>query len=368
MMGGPPSNFATVRMAIPVPSVCLSKGARGKALELMCGAGVHDPGACPLHVRCPLGHEMAAKAASEVVSAARIIRTCTSCTQCGGVIDKNQEVRHLCKLCGLTYCLPCAESVGNAQNRRPSISGDTARDVMPGDILFLGPDPRFNIHHVVLCRSRMRAADYQIVGMLPNIPPGGEVLQCHMIESTQASCGTVTAWYAAIGYFLRYAGGFTMIAEMSQEDSSLAPLEPPVPVKVLMHPLRGELLDKHLFNEAVMWGASQATSYGKRQAVKAFMATLLHRDNRIDADEYQDLGSRIALREELHARWEARPICSSLCIKVWQMYFELLGRASGSVEKGIIETLRWMPVYNDKTTPSVLLKTLTRCGWQLRTF
>eukprot|EP00971_Amphidinium_carterae_P277812 5514227-Amphidinium_carterae.1 len=53
-----------VRMAIPVPSVCLSKGARGKALELMCGAGVHDPGACPLHVRCPLGHEMAAKAES----------------------------------------------------------------------------------------------------------------------------------------------------------------------------------------------------------------------------------------------------------------------------------------------------------------
>jgi len=367
-MEGPPANFATVRMAIPVPSLILTKAARGKALDIMCGPGGQTGAACPLHVKCHLGHEMTAKAASEVVSAARIVGATTTCSTCGGVIDKNQEVRYLCKPCGMTYCLPCAESMGNAQNRRPSLSGDTARDVMPGDIFFLGPDPRFNIHHVVLCRSRMKPADYQIVGMLPNIPPGGEVLQCHMIESTQGSCGTVTAWYAAIGYFLRHAGTCTLIAEMSQEDGSLAPLEPPVPVKVLMHPLRGELLDKHLFNEAVMWGASQATHYGKRQAVKAFMATLLHRDNCIDPDDYQDLGSRIALREELHARWEARPICSSLCIKVWQMYFELLGRASGSVEKGIIETLRWMPVYNDKTTPSVLLKILTRCGWQLRTF
>merc|ERR1712059_175935 len=97
-------------------------------------------------------------------------------------------------------------------------------------------------------------------------------------------------------------------------------------------------------------------------AVKIFMKQLMGSKIFLKPEDFPDAKSRGALQQRLHKTWSDPPICASLCIKVWQMYFELLGRESGHPEAGIQEILRWMPVYSNSATPSALLKALTSHG------
>jgi hypothetical protein len=85
----------------------------------------------------------------------------------------------------------------------------------------------------------------------------------------------------------------------------------------------------------------------------------------LELKDFPTAKSRLTLKSTLHQSWEARPICASLCIKVWQMYFELLGRAAGEPDEAVKEVLRCMPVFSDRTTPSALMKALTVRGWRV---
>jgi len=70
--------------------------------------------------------------------------------------------------------------------------------------------------------------------------------------------------------------------------------------------------------------------------------------------------------EDLRARRSRKPICSSVAIQVWQQYFELVcGSGPQGVDLAARQILRWMPLYSDATTPSALLKALSKRGWIL---
>jgi hypothetical protein len=237
---------------------------------------------------------------------------------------------------------------------------------MAGDIFYVGPD-QWSIHHTILARSRMKVADEEIVEAL-EAPQGAEVFECHTIESTQALTGESTAWYATRSFFMRIGEVTKLVADLPPDSEVIQLFESPVSVKVLLHPLRGNRLDEHIFNEAIVQGASRAQKYGRRQAVKAFLSLAVTPGNRmmIQPKKFPTPQHRAQLLRDLRKRWGQRPICAALCVKVWQMYFELLGREAGHEDRALKEILRWMPVYCDRITPSALMKVLTERGWELR--
>jgi hypothetical protein len=198
-------------------------------------------------------------------------------------------------------------------------------------------------------------------------PAGAEVFECPTIEVTQGSKGEDTEWYPATTYFQRIDGKTVVVADLPTGSDELQVAEPAVALKVLLHPLRGERFNHQAFHNAVDWGSETADKYGKRQAVKAWLAQAWNHGapEVIMAEAFSDVQSRADLLQDLHSSWEKRPICSALCIKVWQMYFELKGRGEGQIDEAVQEILRWMPVYSDRTTPSALLQALTVRGWML---
>merc|ERR1719433_360246 len=212
----------------------------------------------------------------------------------------------------------------------------------------------------------MRAAQLDIVEFL-ELPAGAEVFQCLTIESTQSRQGEDTDWYPATTYFQRVDGETVVVADLATGSDELQVADPPVALKVLLHPLRDGRFNHQAFSKAVDWGSETARKYGKNQAVKAWLAQALNNGKAdvLTAEAFPDEESRADLLEDLHTSWGKRPICSAVCIKVWQMYFELQGRSAGQLDEAVQEILRWMPVYSDKTTPGALLRALTRHGWVL---
>jgi len=227
-------------------------------------------------------------------------------------------------------------------------------------------DLGWGIHHTVLSRGRMKPAQSDIVELLES-PAGSEVFECPTIESTRGSKGDDTEWYPSITYFQRIHGETLVVGDLPMGSYDLQVADPPVGLKVLLHPLRDGRLDNRAFSRAVDLGSKTADRYGKRQAVKAWLAQAVNRGvpEVIQAERFPSAQSRAELLEDLRRRWEQRPICAALCIKVWQMYFELKGQDAGNIDEAVQEILRWMPVYSDRTTPSALLKALTVHGWML---
>jgi hypothetical protein len=238
-------------------------------------------------------------------------------------------------------------------------------DIMTGDIFYVGPD-HWSIHHTVLARSSMKLAEQWIADALEG-PPGSELFECHTIESTRALSGDATPWYPTLSFFRRHNGVVHLVADMPPDSDTIEAFDP-VPVKVLMHPLRGTLLDNRIFNDALVHRASDARRYGRRQAVKAFLALAATPGNRmeIQPEDFPTPRRRKELLEDLHERWTKRPICAALCVAVWQRYFEILGEEAGEPDRATQELVRWMPVFSDRITPSALLKVLSERGWELR--
>merc|ERR1711862_166043 len=88
---------------------------------------------------------------------------------------------------------------------------------------------------------------------------------------------------------------------------------------------------------------------------------------RLQNENYPDPASRRELLDELHKRWENRPICTSVVIMVWQKYFEMIaGKGPQATDAAIQNILRFMPLLSDKTLPSALIKELSTCGWVIR--
>jgi hypothetical protein len=303
---------------------------------------------------------MFAEVAREMLALMRIERTCV-CDRCDEDIDSHEDALYRCSQCDIVWCVDCALAP-----RRGQVRAVPAPDpeVLPGDIFYLGPD-EWAIHHTVIACTRMTPADPEVVEML-DTAPGGKVYECCTIESTRALSGYRTSWYASMSFFQRVDGSTTLIGRLDPDSGNLDLLEP-VRAKLLMHPLRQRGFDEQLFREAVDWGAATSSPYGRAQAVKAFLAQAANggAPTVIDAEEFTDPESRAALLEDVRQRWRVQPICASLCVEVWQMYFDLAARRSGRQDEAVQQILRWMPLYSNVVTPSALLNALSKCGWQV---
>jgi len=296
------------------------------------------------------------------------------CHSCGARIAARQGY-YQCRTCGVHCCLACSQQGGGgAPANRP------AALLLPrcGDILLTGPC--LTVHHVILACSDMEPASPSSQQSLDSTE-GSELYSCVTVESTPF-CTTClqgdrvqagadgeretweTHWHRVRSFFRRNVenGSLSLIGTMPLR--SQGPPRPvgPLAVKVLSHPFRdghGSSLDLTVFDEAVQVQEMLSKRYSAKTAVRALLADR----GCIEPAAYPDFESRLALLAEIRRRWQAKPICASVAIKVWQHYLELLAGRQDSVVQHI---LRWMPVFADTTTPSALVKALTACGWELR--
>lgn len=244
--------------------------------------------------------------------------------------------------------------------------------VMAGDILLCGPD-RWGIHHVVLCRGPISLAEPEVVEKLEEAPFDKDDLEfvaCATIESSRLLRGLEYSWYPAWSYFARKrsSGELMLVGDIADGTNTIAICDTPVPVKLLLHPLRpsfgGPPFDAKAFMAAVSLCSESSRRWSKATALFAIAA----RRSSLDPGDYTDPAARAGLLHDVKRRWSNKPICSSVAIIVWQRYFEIV---SGPSPQGLDQAaqciLRWMPVLSDRTAPSALLKALSACGWVLRT-
>jgi len=289
------------------------------------------------------------------------------CDECLAEIGSS-EAYYRCDRCAHNLCVDCShEQLGmpTPKERKPPV------EILPGDMFFCGPD-KFGIHHVILSRGTLSKEDDLAVEL--DIEPGTELWSCPTIEATQGSHDENTWWYHATTYFTRdLEGAVHLVADRPDEDQDLLFVaEEPVSFKVLLHPLRSEFgnpeLDYDIFQSVIEDGASESKRYGKMTAVKAWIANqkgpgLVAKSGVLNPDRYPDLESRQRLLSAVQKSWGEAPICSSVAIKTWQKYFAASSDAPDEVAQNIID---WMPCLCHRTLPSVLVKTLSSCGWILR--
>merc|ERR1712007_307656 len=118
--------------------------------------------------------------------------------------------------------------------------------------------------------------------------------------------------------------GAQLVGDMIPGSNQLEIYSEAVPAKVLLHPLRPHRgspeMDEDIFDKVIHKASAQSKSYGRITALEAFVAGTpkLHRA------DFPNAVSRRRLFEDLIKRWERPPICSSVVIMVWQMYFAVL--------------------------------------------
>jgi len=136
-------------------------------------------------------------------------------------------------------------------------------------------------------------------------------------------------------------------------------------MKVLRHPLRHESgglsIDFNTFNNVVSEAAAESKTYGWSTAVRSYVRTHFER-YALDPARYPDAHSRARLMEKLHKQWTKKPICASVAIKVWQMYFTAV---CADHDEAALNILQFMPVKCHATMPSRMVQVLTNCGWTL---
>lgn len=294
------------------------------------------------------------------------------CERCKQLITA-QDARYSCEACGMSYCTDCSsiflsrpldlDAVARPLSSAGLPATRSPLNVMQGDILYCGPDA-WGIHHLILVISGMER-DQEAVDFLPALRQDSEVWACQTIECTRDRVGREVAWFSTRTFYARHpaTGAASMVGSLEPGTLNIEHFDSPVPVKLLMHPLRkgygGPPLDPEVFDQAVQLSAVVSQKWGLSTALKGLFSL----QECLDPDDYPSPGSRRALLEELSARWSSSPICSSVVIMVWQYYFKI---ACGSSDAAAKHILRWMPLLPDKTMPSVLLKVLTKLGWVLR--
>jgi len=201
-------------------------------------------------------------------------------------------------------------------------------------------------------------------------PPEVELWSCPTIESTRNRKGRDHAWFPTMTIYSRdlTTGDAAMVGVREPNTLHFEHFDKPIPVKLLMHPLRrghgGPPFDAQAFEQAVQLSAVMSQHWGLSTALKAITSM----QESLDPEDYPTPDVRRKLLEELTSRWTSRPICSTVVIMVWQYYFKIAcgGAGPASEDLAVQQILRWMPVLADKTMPSVLLKVLTTRGWVLR--
>jgi len=304
-----------------------------------------------------------------------------SCHKCSRTIS-DKDAYYWCAQCDLNHCMVCMALILYPERKRPpglsdgaldvAKKGENARkpllEVLPGDVFLCGPDD-WGIHHTVLSRGRLEPAEQRVRDALL-MSDDEEILGCGTVETSQTAQGDDTNWYKTCSYYSRNleTGVTHLVGDMVPGSNLLEILTEAVPVKMLLHPLRphqgGPGLDEETFHKVVDKASAQSKSYGRITALEALVSSApkLHRT------DFPNAASRHRLFEDLVKRWERPPICSSVVIKVWQMYFEDVFSSAGNwaTDLAVQHILEWIPLWCDKTTPSMLVKTLTESGWMLK--
>lgn len=316
----------------------------------------------PHTVKCPANHEMRAKVAREMLGCIRC--QTHACQQCEKDLH-DHDAYYRCKACAIDYCLSCARtqlglSIAAPRGQKPHLQ------LYAGDMLLCGPD-FFDIHHVVLITGESTDVPKDVLRLLKP-KPGIQLLQCSTVESSQAHAkldDDAHHWYTTTSYLERdpHSETLCLIGDWQLHCDEIVVALKPVPVKILLSPLRpeceGETVDKAIFSECVEAGVRASQKYSWQTAVSAFIAY----QKEIDQSKYADKESRERLLEHLQESWGKPPICSAVAIKTWQRY--LLARYDEDPDEAVKRILRWMPLWCNTTTPSALVKTLTHCGWAL---
>lgn len=311
---------------------------------------------------CPSGHAMAGYVPREVFNmkavCGKACRDQHTCEECDDELG-DEGSYYVCRTCSIYYCNSCArERMG-----LPEQPSNEPVGVLAGDIFLAGPDP-MGIHHVILARSDWRKADPDVAEILEMDHPGLELLACETIESTQGSIGDSTWWYPTTSFFTRdeVTGQVSLVADLPPDSNTVERAMNPVPTKVLLHPFRAEdgssEIDDDVFEEVIDAAAAASQKYGKRTAVRSALAGLADAGF-INEASHPD---KLKLLEDIRKSWDNKPICASVAIRCWQQYFD---QASDSPEEAAQEILTYMPHWCHKSTPQLMVKTLTTRGWVL---
>lgn len=300
---------------------------------------------------------------AQVVTEMNVLCSSASyCDVCNREISEKEACYH-CRVCEMIQCTMCTRMAIGLPHQPVFASGDPL-DVNIGDIFLCGPD-RYGIHHVILACGQILPA-YRELPCL-ELQPGVEAYSIRTIESTQALKGEDTWWYSTTCFFQRdpYTGEAALIADIPPHEDVINTAETPIPMKVLRHPLRdedGELtMDTRTFNDVVLEAAAESRTYGWSTAVRSYIRTQFDR-HFLDPAKYPDEHSRIQLMKKLHKQWSKKPICASVAIKVWQMYFAAACEDQDEAARTILEL---MPLKCHATMPSSMVQVLTNCGWTL---
>jgi len=349
-------------------------------------------------VQCPCGHVMQGKIVRELWNRVMFWHYRGSCDRCGDAINE-EDARYFCKECNYSLCMACGNKQMNlhvschfeAPGGMSMIATDDAftpkvgaatptptaahhrlpTHIMPGDIFFCGPDKN-GIHHVILCCGPVRlTTEYR-----SHIEASAkeQVFVCQTIESTHLEEGQKTCWYPCRSLFKRnlVTGETWLVGDVNNETGQVTLSETEYGVKVLLHPLRrghgGPEFDPAVFWSAIKISAETSKSWGLKTGLKAtVLKAVKDRRDGLDAADYPDEESRRALMKSLRKRREENPICSSVAIMVWQLYFELVSGTGKAGEDQAAQTiLRWMPCVSNLTAPSAMVKILSMRGWVLR--
>lgn len=307
---------------------------------------------------CPIGHPMNAKVSREFLGALRFWRPFeTECDLCGTEITKSDGCWR-CAECNITYCMACAKRQTSA-----AAGTDASRPlyIMPGDILLCGPDAH-RVHHVILVKGPAKREGTQVCDLL-DMPMGTDVWSCETVDTSFTRSGEDSAWRIRLTYISRdtSSGEANLIGDLDEEKNIIELAEMPVPLKVLMHPCRpgygGPPFNVNIWEDTIHSAIAVSSRYSLFTALFAGLAYQAE----LSQDDYDDEESRSQLLEDLRERWTHRPICASVAIIGWQMYFEL----AFDPDRAVQEILTWMPLYCDACTPSALVKALTKRGWLL---
>lgn len=336
----------------------------------------------PGGVLCPRGHVMEAHVVREMLRGFEELRNGARCMRCQRPITTN-DARYACAICGFDLCTGCAADPMRLAHQAAGASvnagiasppgggaGSGPLGVGPGDVIACGPDA-WGIHHVVLVCSDLRPDPR--AGQLLEVPLGKDTFACQIIECTRGQVGTHSAWHPATTFYARdrRTGVATIVGQMEPGTHVIDHVPEPVPVKVLLHPLRagrgGPAFDAKAFDQAVLNSAVVSQRWGLSTALKAMVGS----QESLRPEDYSNAQQRRRLLSELKARWSSLPICSSVIIMVWQYYFLIAAQIAAedpgyADDIAVRRILRWMPLFADETVPSTLLKVLTKHGWLLR--
>jgi hypothetical protein len=335
-------------------------------------------------LHCSKAHLMEAKVVREVWNKISWWHYQTDCDVCGNRIT-SKDGRYYCKDCKYSVCLECSSKVlannpAMTAQRLPPTSALYAQvrnftagpeRALPGDILLCGPD-QWGVHHCIMIIGMMKrdpVATKVIKESAPELE-GMDIFSCHTIECSARLRGQDSVWYPAMAYFARNrkTGEATMVADIPDGEEQIE-LISPVKVKLLLHPCRpghsGPEFDATTFRKAVETCAEMSQKWSLRTAANGVLNR--RKIQSLDIADYPDPRSRQELLEEIHKRWDNRPICTSVIIMVWQRYFEMIaGSGPQAADMAVQNILRWMPLLSDKTLPSALIKELSKCGWVIR--